>query len=140
MGVTSVLDTALDRSVFLGYSRIGSLARRRWWPDDPRPDALAGQRVLVTGASSGIGAAMARSFADLGAAVHLLGRDAGRLGEVAATVRRTVPNAEVVEESCDVSDLDAVRTWATDFADRVPALHGLVHNAGTITESRTGLA
>ena len=42
----------------------------------------------------------------------------------------------MVEEVCDVGDLDAVRTWAKEFADRVPELHGLVHNAGTMTEER----
>jgi len=47
-----------------------------------------------------------------------------------------VPNAEVVEEVCDVGDLDAVTQWAAGFAERVPALHGLVHNAGTMTRER----
>jgi dehydrogenase/reductase SDR family protein 12 len=137
MHVTSLIDAALDRSVVLGYSRLGSGLRRRWWPADPAPDALVGERVVVTGASSGIGEAMARSFAELGAGVHLLGRSADKVAGVAAELRRTVPGAEVVEEVCDVSDLDAVRRWAPDFARRVPALHGLVHNAGTITEERT---
>ncbi len=136
MDVTSVIDAALDRSVVLGYTRLGSGLRRRWWPADPAPDALLGKRVLVTGASSGIGEAMGRSFADLGASVHLLGRSADKVAGVAAELRRAVPGAEVVEEVCDVSDLDAVRRWAPDFARRVPALHGLVHNAGTITEQR----
>jgi NAD(P)-dependent dehydrogenase (short-subunit alcohol dehydrogenase family) len=136
MDVTSVIDAALDRSVVLGYTRLGSGLRRRWWPADPAPDALVGKRVLVTGATSGIGEAMGRSFADLGASVHLLGRNVDKLAGVAAELRREVPNAEVVEEVCDVSDLDAVRRWAPDFARRVPALHGLVHNAGTITEER----
>ena len=136
VGVTSVLDAVLDRSVVLGYSKAGSALRRRWWPDDPAPGALAGKRVLVTGATSGIGEAMARSFADLGAAVHVLGRNAQKLQGTAADLRRAVPTAEVVEEVCDVGDLDAVRAWASGFVDRVPALHGLVHNAGTMTKER----
>ena len=40
-----------------------------------------------------------------------------------------MPGAQVVEEVCDVSDLDAVRDWTADLADRIPALNGLVHNA-----------
>ena len=136
MGMTNLLDTVLDRSVVLGYSRIGSALRQRWWPADPGPGALAGKRVLVTGATSGIGEAMARSFADLGATVHVLGRNADKLAGVARQLRLDRPASEVVEEVCDVGDLDAVRAWAGDFTDRAPELHGLVHNAGTMTEER----
>jgi dehydrogenase/reductase SDR family member 12 len=37
---------------------------------------------------------------------------------------------------CDLGDLDAVRAWTTQFAARVPALHGVVHNAGVMTQER----
>ena len=134
--MTNLLDRALDRTVVLGYSKVGSALRRRWWPADPEPGALAGKRVLVTGATSGIGEAMARSFAGLGATVHLLGRNGDKLAGVARQLRLDLPAAEVVEEVCDVGDLDAVHAWAAGFSDRVPSLHGLVHNAGTMTEDR----
>lgn len=140
MDVRSVIgplvDTALDRSVVLGYTKVGSSLRRRWWPADPAPGAMVGKRVVVTGATSGIGTAMGRSFAELGATVHLLGRSADKLAGVAADVRREVPDAEVVEEVCDVSDLEAIRAWAPGFSARVGELHGLVHNAGTMTDQR----
>ena len=65
--VTDLLDGAMDRAPVLGYTRIGSGLRRRWWPADPEPDALIGKRVVVSGATAGIGLQMARAFADLGA-------------------------------------------------------------------------
>ncbi len=136
MRMANVLDTVLDRSVVLGYSKVGSALRKRWWPDDPEPGSLAGKRVLVTGATSGIGEAMGRSFADLGATVHLLGRNPEKVAAGARDLRLHSPTTEVVEEVCDVGDLDAVRAWAVDFAVRVPELHGLVHNAGTMTDER----
>jgi dehydrogenase/reductase SDR family member 12 len=135
-----VLDAVLDRSLVLGYTRVGPALRRRWWPADPAPDALAGRRVVVTGATSGLGEAMVTSFVELGATVHVLGRNAEKVARVVAHVRRAHPAAALVEEVCDVGDLDAVRAWSADLAGRVDALHGLVHNAGVMVEERTETA
>jgi len=134
--MTNVLDAVLDRSVVLGYSKVGSALRKRWWPDDPAPGSMVGKRVLVTGATSGIGEAMGRSFAELGATVHLLGRNPGKVVDAARALRLHSPTTEVVEEVCDIGDLDAVRAWAADFTSRVAELHGIVHNAGLMTEQR----
>ncbi|KRB76926.1 dehydrogenase [Nocardioides sp. Root190] len=134
MGIAQSLsraaDTVLDRTVVLGYTRVGSGLRSRWWPGDPAPDALAGRRVLVTGATSGIGEAAIEGYLALGATVHLLGRNAAK---VEAAVAATSDPARVVGEVCDVGDLDDVRRWAADFTSRVPELAGLLHNAGTMT-------
>ncbi|MGI9126333.1 MAG: SDR family NAD(P)-dependent oxidoreductase [Mycobacterium sp.] len=128
--VTGLLDGAMDRALVLGYTKIGSGLRRRWWPADPPPDALVGKTVLVTGATAGIGLAMARAFAELGAEVHLLGRNAAKVRRCVAEIAEQVPGANLVGEVCDVSDLEAVAEWTAGFANRVPALEGLVHNAG----------
>jgi len=136
MKLTKVLDAALDRSVVLGYTRIGSKLRQLWWPADPTGPAMAGKRVLVTGATAGIGEAMARSFAELGATVHLLGRNAEKVKRAAGVIREVMPATSIIEEICDVSDLDAVREWSDDLSGRIDALHGLVHNAGSMPKER----
>lgn len=140
MPVTALLDAALDRSVVGGYTRIGSALRRRWWAADPAPGSMRGRRVVVTGATSGIGEAAAAGLAALGATVHLLGRNPEKVAASAAELRRAQPDAEIVEEICDLTDLDAVRAWATDLRDRVPALHGILHNAGLMMPERTETA
>jgi dehydrogenase/reductase SDR family protein 12 len=136
MPATAVLDAALDRTLVLGYTKIGPALRRRWWPADPEPGSMHGKRVVVTGATSGIGEAMAVSFAELGATVHLLGRSADKVARYAGRLRQAVPSAEVVEEVCDIGDLDAVRAWCADLTGRVDALHGIVHNAGVMPPRR----
>lgn len=140
MPVTALVDAALDRSIVGGYTRIGSALRRRWWPADPEPGALRGRRIVVTGATSGIGEAAAAGLARLGATVHLLGRNPDKVAAGAEELRRAQPGAVVEEEICDLADLDAVRAWALDLRDRVPALHGVLHNAGLMTPERTETA
>ena len=135
--LTSALDTVLDKAVVLGYSSVGPALRRRWWPADPEPQSLAGRHVVVTGGSSGLGRAAATGIARLGATVHLVGRNADRLRDAAALIRRDVPDAELLEEVCDVSDLDSVRAYAADLSGRVGTLHAIVHDAGVMPPERS---
>lgn len=131
------LDATLDRSLVLGYTKIGPALRRSWWPADAQPGSLLGKRVVVTGATSGIGEAMVGSFLDLGATVHVLGRNADKVSRLVGELRTSRPTADLVEEVCDVGDLDAVRAWADDLASRIDELHGIVHNAGVMLPERT---
>jgi NAD(P)-dependent dehydrogenase (short-subunit alcohol dehydrogenase family) len=134
--LTDLLDTALDRSVVLGYTRIGPLLRRNWWPPDPAPDAMAGRTVLVTGATSGLGRETAAGLARLGATVHVHGHDQRHLDSVLRELRGTVPGGRFHPELCDLSDLADVRRFGADLAGRLTELHGLVHNAGTMAPER----
>lgn len=131
-----VVDTLLDRTIVPGYSRVGCALRRRWWPADPPPDALAGATVVVTGANSGIGAAVVAGVARLGATVVMVVRDRQRGESARERLLVDVPAAHLVVERCDVSDLAEVRAFADDLCGRRPRLDAIVHNAGVLPHLR----
>jgi len=83
--------------------------------------------VLITGASSGIGAALALAYARPGAHLTLGGRNQQRLGEVAA--QAGVRGASVSTAAIDVRDRDAVADWALKADDHIP-LDLVIANAG----------
>ena len=134
--LAKVADASLDRTVVLGYTRVGAGLRAAWWPADPEPGALEGRRVLVTGGTSGIGRAAAVGYLRLGATVHLLGRNQAKVAATVADLRSVVPAGEVVGETCDVGDLDDVRQWSAGLLARVDRLDAVLHNAGTMTGDR----
>lgn len=131
-----LVDTLLDRTVAPGYTRLGPAVRRHLstWPDDPAPDALAGRRALVTGASSGLGAATAEGLAALGAEVVLVVRDTDKGAKVVREIQGRLPLARFDVQRCDLADLDDVRRFATSSTDHVDVL---VHNAGAMPPTRT---
>lgn len=132
----SLVDAVLDRTVVPGYTRIGPAVRRHLstWPDDPPPDALVGRRVLVTGASSGLGVATVEGLAALGAEVVLVVRDTDKAARVVRQVQGRDPLARLDVLRCDVADLDDVRRFAGEVAGPVDVL---VHNAGAMPAERT---
>lgn len=132
-----VLDRLLDRSVVLGYTRVGAAVRRAWWPADPPAGALAGRVVAVTGANSGLGKATALGAARLGAEVRMLCRDLGRGEAARAEILAEVPGAVLHVHRCDVSDLATLPGVADELRAAVPRLHALVHNAGVMPPRRT---
>jgi gluconate 5-dehydrogenase len=89
---------------------------------------LTGRTAIVTGASRGLGLAMATALARHGAHVALNGRDRGALGGEVATLRDLGLSAESL--AFDVTDGAATTSALRDFADRNGGLDILVANAG----------
>lgn len=92
----------------------------------PSPEA-APRSVLITGASSGLGAALAREYAQSGTTLFLSGRDPERLKTVAGHC--AAAGAEVETRIVDVTDADAVRDWVLG-CNRTRPLDLVIANAG----------
>jgi NAD(P)-dependent dehydrogenase (short-subunit alcohol dehydrogenase family) len=92
------------------------------------PGRLSGKTALITGASRGIGRAMADAFAAAGANLVLNARDAGRLATAAAEIT-AAHGVNVHTAPCDVTDRAAVRAMV-DALDKHIEIDVLVNNAG----------
>lgn len=86
--------------------------------------------VLVTGGSRGIGAAIARTFAERGDRVAVHYRDAA---DAAAAVRGSLAGQGHLTVQADLTDADAVRAMVDAAADGLGGLDVLVNNAGIYT-------
>lgn len=86
------------------------------------PFSLCGKSVLVTGASSGIGRAIAVACADMGGEVWITGRNETRLQETLARLRGDGHRAQKADLTCENDRKSLVET--------LPALDGVVHCAG----------
>ena len=85
------------------------------------------RHVLITGASSGIGAALARRYAAPGTRLSLTGRDPSRLQQVSGLCRSAGADAEW--HAADIADADDVNQWITGCDTRQP-VDLVIANAG----------
>ena len=92
-------------------------------------DAVEGKTVLITGGSSGIGAAAAKKIAEAGGAVVLVARTQDKLDEVASEIR-TVRGGTAHVYPCDLSDMDAIAAMADKVLADLGGVDILINNAG----------
>ncbi|CQD21086.1 dehydrogenase [Mycobacterium europaeum] len=98
-----------------------------WTPS--RLGDLTGKRIIVTGATNGVGLGTARALAKAGAHVILAVRNTGLGEQRAAEIGGSTEVARV-----DLADQSSVRAFASAIADDIDIL---INNAGALTERRT---
>lgn len=89
---------------------------------------IAGKHVLITGAASGIGRALAKLVAERGGKLVVTDRDAAGLDSLAKELERS--GALLLARAFDVTDLEAVRAFAREVHDAHGSIDVLVNNAG----------
>jgi len=90
---------------------------------------MRGRRVVVTGATTGIGKEAARGLAKMGADVVIVGRDPKKIDETVREIGGT-------SVRCDFASLGSVRQAARELLERFPEIHVLVNNAGAVHMER----
>ena len=128
MSISERLDAVLDKTVVLSYTNIGYNLRRRGFEEHPRMD---GQTVVITGATSGLGLAAAKSMAELGADLILVGRNPEKLARVSSLFDDGVTTARA-----DLSIMTEVRALADQLTEQ-DRIDVLVNNAGVLVNERT---
>jgi NAD(P)-dependent dehydrogenase (short-subunit alcohol dehydrogenase family) len=132
-----LIDALLEVPIAPSFTRIGLEARRRLfgWRDVDSYD-LTGRVMVVTGATSGLGRAVAAQLASDGATVIAVGRDPGKTGRVVAELRAETGNADVSAVIADLGDHAAIRRAADQILSEHHRLDVLIHNAGALTHQR----
>lgn len=87
-------------------------------------------RVVITGATSGIGRAAALELAGQGARLTIVCRNTDKGAATVAELRSAVPGLSADVVRCDLSDLESVRRAGFELIDRYDAIDVLINNAG----------
>jgi NAD(P)-dependent dehydrogenase (short-subunit alcohol dehydrogenase family) len=87
--------------------------------------------VLVSGASRGIGAALARALAEEGANLALISRDGEAVRKMAVELKR-VCGVDAIGRQCNISDLRRVEAVFEEIEKRFPTLDLLINNAAAL--------
>lgn len=134
----SAIDSALEAIVPVAYTGPGFRIRQALW-SWPELDAwsAADRTIVVTGATSGLGAELAMTLVDIEARVVLVGRNRERADRVRSDILAVHAGASVDIELADMSDLAAVRELAERLVDDGRSVDVLVHNAGAMAATRT---
>jgi len=91
---------------------------------------LAGKKAIVTGASRGIGRAIAEMLADQGVDVAICARGQGGVDEVVASLAHK--GVKAFGAAVDIGDGPALKNWVTEAATRLGGLDILVSNASAL--------
>ncbi len=92
---------------------------------------LNGKRAIVTGASRGIGRAIAETLAAEGVAVAICARGQAGVDEVVSDL--TAKGASAFGAAVDIADGPALKAWVAASAERLGGLDILVSNASALT-------
>src|SRR5690348_4516242 len=97
---------------------------------------VRGKRVVITGATNGVGLAAAKKLAALGANVAIVARSARRATDAGREISLASGGRHVEFLMADLASQTAVRRLAGDIIHRYPRVDVLINNAGAVYSTR----
>ncbi|MEJ2402158.1 MAG: SDR family oxidoreductase [Xanthomonadales bacterium] len=137
MSTPSLFNSLMDRMILpgaLGFTRFGYACRKRNW--STAEISMEGQTVVITGATSGLGLATARSLAGFGARIVMVGRDPEKAESAQAEVAAASGNDDIAVQLADLSLMSDVRDLADRLLEDEDAIHVLINNAAILPAER----
>ena len=133
-----LLSDVLDATVVPGFSRVGYLLRAQLGKWSPVSEMnLAGRVVVITGPTSGLGAATARMLAATGGQLVLVARNKEKCDAMARELHLSFPQCNPVVVIAEMGDLSAVASASRQIREQFPRVDVLVHNAGALLQERS---
>ena len=132
-----LIDSLIERTVVPSFSSIGPKIRRRmfkWAPLDSY--SLKGRIVVLTGATSGIGETSARLYAQLGASLVIVARNADKTDALLDQLKSETGNEDIRSVIGDLGEQSDVRQVCAELDAMLPHIDVLVHNAGALFNTR----
>ncbi|KAK8476569.1 hypothetical protein V6N11_061875 [Hibiscus sabdariffa] len=121
---------------YLNFTRNGFLEHsKRFKPEDTEIQ-IEGKNCVVTGANSGIGFAAAEGLASRGATVYMVCRNKERGETALSKIQSSTGNPNVHLETCDISSISEIKSFASRFSSMDIPVHVLVNNAGSLENKR----
>ena len=98
---------------------------------------FSGKNCLITGANSGLGFAVSKRFANMGANTIMLCRSKEQGENAVLEIRRETPNASVDLMICDLASMKSLQSFIEDFKAKYSQLDALFNNAAVMKRKRT---
>ena len=93
---------------------------------------LSDLRVLITGATSGIGLETARALAEHGATIIIGARDDMKAEQTLQSIRSDTPDAQISSLHLDLASLESIRRFSDEVSEQHSAIDLLINNAGVM--------
>ncbi|QQK76105.1 SDR family oxidoreductase [Salicibibacter cibarius] len=97
---------------------------------------MQGKKIIITGASGGIGKETAEVLAARGAHVTIASRNVRRGEDAKADILTRIPYAQLDVKHCDLASLASVHSFAETYREKHGHLYALINNAGIVTVKR----